>query len=237
MSPDTHTLDPYTADTRIAVCSGVSRTFGLPPHEMHALREATCEILPRDRIALTGSSGSGKSTLLYLLAGIDSPTGGLIKWPALGGRDELRPGLVAMVFQGPSLLPPLDVLENVGLPLMLAGVSDEMAAASSREALQLLGLADLATKLPEELSGGQSQRVAVARVLAGRPRLILADEPTGQLDRDSGVAVVDLLIETAAHIGAAVVLSTHDSTMAARLPIQWRIDDGVLNGARTRVTA
>lgn len=224
MSP----TDSQMTDRTVVRCVALTKTFGLPSNALHALRGATCEIARGSLIALTGRSGSGKSTFLHLLAGIDEPTTGSITWPAIGGRESLRPGPVAMVFQGPSLLPPLDVLENVALPLVLAGASDEGARSASLEALRLLGLADLATRLPEELSGGQAQRACVARVLAGRPQFILADEPTGQLDGEAGARVVDLLLETAAHLGAALLLSTHDPVMAERLPTQWHIDDGFL---------
>jgi len=167
--------------------------------------------------------------LLHLLAGLDTPTAGTISWPALGARNELRPGPVGIVFQGPSLLPPLDVTENVALPLLLAGVDRDAATAGARDALARLGLDDLGAKLPEELSGGQAQRVAVARVLAGAPRLILADEPTGQLDHVAGAQVIDVLIEAATALGAALVISTHDAELAARMAERWQMSDGRLH--------
>jgi len=173
-----------------------------------AVHGVSWEVRSGQQIALTGSSGSGKSTLLHLLAGLDEPTVGTVAWPALGRRADLRPGPVAVVFQGPSLLPPLDVLENVALPLVLSGVTATDANASATGALERLGLAPLAAKLPEELSGGQAQRVAVARVLAGRPRLILADEPTGQLDHVTAADVIDALVDTAAELGAGLVVTT-----------------------------
>jgi ABC-type lipoprotein export system ATPase subunit len=209
-------------------CEGLARTFGTGAAAVVALHGATCEIRAGQRIALTGPSGSGKSTLLHLLAGLDQPTTGTITWPALGGRDGLRPGPVAVVFQGPSLLPPLDVIENVALPLVLAGWTDRDAQQRSRHALDLVGVGDLAAKLPEELSGGQAQRVAVARALAGKPRLILADEPTGQLDHANGAVVVDALLAAATEIDAALVLNTHDPLVADRLPEHWHMADGRL---------
>jgi ABC-type lipoprotein export system ATPase subunit len=190
----------------------------------------TCEIRAGQRLAITGPSGSGKSTLLHLIAGLDEPTVGQITWPALGGRDALRPGPVGVVFQGPSLLAPLDVLENVALGLILAGVGEAEARAEAEEALDRLDLSALQAKLPEELSGGQAQRVAVARVLAGRPRLILADEPTGQLDLTNATTVIDALVQGADRSGAALVVSTHDSRIADRLADRWRMTDGELVG-------
>jgi putative ABC transport system ATP-binding protein/lipoprotein-releasing system ATP-binding protein len=133
-----------------------------------------------------------------------------------------------MIFQGPSLLPPLTVEENVALPLVLAGAADADARATARDALDLLGLTSLARKLPEEISGGQAQRVAVARAVAGDPVLILADEPTGQLDHASGSAVVDVLLAAAEHAGAGLVIATHDLSIAERLPGRWTMHDGRL---------
>ena len=209
-------------------CDGVARSFGAGSRALVALQPVSCRVDADARIALVGPSGSGKSTLLHLMAGLDDPTRGEVTWPAIGSREALRPGPVAMIFQGPSLLPPLSVAENVAFPLILAGTAAGEARPAAMEALGLLGLADLADKLPEEISGGQAQRVAVARALAGAPKLILADEPTGQLDRASGSAVVDVLIASADHCGAALVVTTHDPSVADRLPERWEMRDGRL---------
>jgi putative ABC transport system ATP-binding protein len=195
---------------------------------VRALRGVSCTLRPGVQVALTGPSGSGKSTLLHLLAGLDTPTGGTIAWPGLDGSPEGRPGLIGMVFQGPSLLPPLDVTENIALPLLLAGFTETQAREQARAALHDVGLDELAARLPEELSGGQAQRVAVARALAVRPRVILADEPTGQLDSAHAAQVVGLLLDAATMLGAALVLSTHDLTIAERLPERWRMADGLM---------
>jgi ABC-type lipoprotein export system ATPase subunit len=211
-------------------CDDVARTFGTGAAAVVAVRRVTCEIRSGRRVAVTGPSGSGKSTLLHLLAGLDEPTVGRITWPALGGRDALRPGSVGVVFQGPSLLAPLDVLENVALPLILGGAADAEARAAAAAALDRLDLLSLRDKLPEELSGGQAQRVALARALAGRPRLILADEPTGQLDSLNAHLVVDALLRSAEETGAALVVSTHDARIAGRLEEPWRRADGQLVG-------
>jgi ABC-type lipoprotein export system ATPase subunit len=212
----------------LVLCRGVARTFGRGAAATVALQPTDCEVWPGARIALTGPSGSGKSTLLHLLAGLDQPTGGEICWPALGDSTALRPGPVGVVFQGPSLLSPLTVEENAALPLVLDGMRDEEAHRGAREALERLGLGELAAKLPEEISGGQAQRAAVARALAGRPRLILADEPTGQLDRASGAAVVEVLLAAAEHTSAALVVATHDPAVAERLSERWRMHSGRL---------
>lgn len=213
-------------------CETVGRTYGTGLTETIALREVTCSVLAGAQVALTGPSGSGKTTLLHLIAGLDDPSSGTVTWPALGSRDELRPGPLAVVFQGPSLLPPLTVLENVVLPLQLLGEPEASTRSAAKDALERLDLLDLGEKLPEELSGGQSQRVAVARALAGKPRLILADEPTGQLDHASAERVVTALLEAAGELGAALLISTHDPAVAERLQGRWELDDGRLGAVR-----
>jgi putative ABC transport system ATP-binding protein/lipoprotein-releasing system ATP-binding protein len=215
----------------LARCEGAGRTYGRGPLATVALEPTDCEIAAGASVAVVGPSGSGKSTLLHLLAGLDRPTVGTVSWPALGPPDALRPGPVAVVFQGPSLLPPLTVAENVALPLILGGSTHAGATERAHAALARLDLSDLAEKLPEEISGGQAQRVAVARALAGEPRLILADEPTGQLDHVNGAAVVDVLLAVAEHVGAALVMATHDGAAAARLPERWEMHSGRLREA------
>jgi putative ABC transport system ATP-binding protein len=207
-------------------CTDLTRMYGSGTGAFHALRGVSCTLRPAMLVALTGPSGSGKSTLLHLLAGLDTPTGGTITWPGLDGGPAGRPGLIGMVFQGPSLLPPLDVIENIALPLLLDGCTEAQARERAAAALHEVGLDDLAERLPEELSGGQAQRIAVARALAARPAVILADEPTGQLDSAHAAQVTDLLLEAATRAGAALVLSTHDLAIAGRLPVRWQLTDG-----------
>lgn len=215
-------------DEPLVLAENVSRRFGSDAAATVALRHATCAIYPGDRIALTGPSGSGKSTLLHLLGGLDAPTTGVVSWPGLGSRDTLRPGRVVDVFQGPSLLPPLAVLDNVRFPLLLLGIAEDEATATATASLDLFGLAPLRDKLPEEISGGQAQRVAIARALAMHPMLVLADEPTGQLDTATAFAVLDRFLAVLDDIGAAILLSTHDERVAARLDTHWTMRDGIL---------
>jgi ABC-type lipoprotein export system ATPase subunit len=207
---------------------GAGRTYGAGTAATVALQPTDCEVLPKARIALVGPSGSGKSTLLHLLAGLDEPTVGAVEWPDIGRRADLRPGPVAVVFQGPSLLPSLTVLENVALPALLGGAPNAEARRLARAALELLALGELADKLPEEISGGQAQRVAVARAVTGEPQLILADEPTGQLDLANGAAVIDVLVAAADHAEAALLVATHDPTVAARFVTRWEAHSGRL---------
>lgn len=220
-----------TRDAMLVRCDGAARTYGRAASATVALTATDCEVHPGDRIVLVGPSGSGKSTLLHLMAGLDAPTHGSVTWPAIGERADLQPGRVAVVFQGPSLLAPLTVLENVALPLVLDGARDSDARERAREALGTLDLAPLADKLPEEISGGQAQRVAIARALAGQPVLILADEPTGQLDHANGEIVVDVLLRATGQSGAALVVSTHDPAVAAHFPARWQMHSGQLHAA------
>jgi ABC-type lipoprotein export system ATPase subunit len=219
---------PRSLNDNLVIATGIARTFGSGASAVVALHDVSCRVEAGARIAVVGPSGSGKSTLLHLLAGLDRPTSGTVDWPALGGHPmSLPPGTVGVVFQGPSLVPELDVTENVALPLQLAGIDDETALLSARDALEQLDLTAIARHLPEELSGGQSQRVAVARALIGNPRLIVADEPTGQLDHVAGRAVVDAL-EHAAAFGAALIVSTHDPAVAERFSPRWSMADGAI---------
>src|SRR5690349_1791670 len=189
--------------------AGLKKQFGNGQGTVVAVAGATFEIRQGDRIALTGPSGSGKTSLLQLIAALDQPSAGVIEWPALGQPEDLRPGPVSFAFQGPSLLPPLTVAENVALPALLAGNAPGAAAVAAQVLVERLGLSDVASKLPEEISGGQAQRAGVARALIGRPRLILADEPTGQLDRSSAAELIDVLLKQADATNAALVVATH----------------------------
>jgi putative ABC transport system ATP-binding protein len=206
----------------------VSRTFGTGTPAVVAVHGTSCDIHPGDRIAVIGSSGCGKSTLLHLLAGLEQTTTGTVTWPGFGTTPSARPDLVGVIFQGPSLIPALDVTENVALPLVLAGMDEGLARERAQAALALLALDAFAARLPEELSGGQAQRVAIARALAARARLILADEPTGQLDRATATQVIDVLIAAADDLDAALVVSTHDPVIAARLDQEWPMQSGRL---------
>ena len=211
---------------------GLERRFGTGARTRTAVAATDVAVRAGERIAVTGPSGSGKSTLLHLLAGLDAPTSGTVSWPGLGtGGDAhplARPGRVGVVFQAPSLLPALDVVENVELVPLLAGVGPGRARERATAALRSLDLADLAPALPEELSGGQAQRVVVARVLAGDPLLVLADEPTGQLDHATASHVLDVLEAAVAVSGAALLVATHDTAVADRYPLRWSMVDGVL---------
>lgn len=212
----------------LAEAVDASRIFGFGESTVVALTHATCVIAPGDRIALVGPSGSGKSTLLHLLAGLDEPTGGAVCWPALGPRSTLRPRLVSFVFQSQSLILPLSVIENVEMPLLLQGIDPRSARARAARVLAAMELSALAEKLPEEISGGQAQRIAVARSVVSEPRLLLADEPTGQLDHGNASHLLDLLLASLIP-DAALIIATHDMAVADRMNSCWRMSHGVLD--------
>lgn len=200
---------------------GLGRDFG----RAVALHDVDCRIAAGARIALVGPSGSGKTTLLHILGGLDRPTAGDIEWPGLGRFEDLRPRHVGVVFQSPSLFPALTAVQNVSLPLVLAG-EHAGAGATARALLDSFGLGELADKLPEELSGGQAQRVAMARALAIGPELVLADEPTGQLDSITAQVFFDTVLERLEHTATALVVATHDEAIAARMATRWTMDHG-----------
>ena len=234
----------WATSTDVAECNGallielsdVSRSFATGSQQVEALAGISCRIRAGDRIALVGPSGSGKSTLLDILAGLQRPSSGGASWPGLRQDLPLRPRQIGVVFQAPSLLPALSAIENVRLALDIA----ELEPASAMDpggALDRLGLLDLADKLPDQLSGGQMQRVALARALVTKPKVLLADEPTGQLDRETGRRVFDALLAALDGTETALVVATHDATIAARLERSWLIQAGRMTDAATREQA
>ena len=205
----------------------VSLNFGVGSNLVHAVQNINCAIAAGQHIAIAGPSGSGKSSLLALIGGLDQPSSGEITWP-LWESKSLRPRHIGMAFQSTSLLPSLTVEENVEIPLLMLG---ETAASSkrAREALRLLSLEHLADRLPAELSGGQMQRVAFARALVTKPALILADEPTGQLDQATGANLMNQVLATIKSTQATLLVATHDLVLAASFPTQWKMSFGKLS--------
>jgi ABC-type lipoprotein export system ATPase subunit len=222
---------PSISPQHLLEARDLQRVFIQGHQEVIALRSASCSIQPGDRIAIIGPSGSGKSTLLHLFAALDQPTSGSITWPALGDPLDLRPTEIGVSLQEPSLLPPLNIAENVALPLLLQGYEPEESWDVAIQTLELLDLKNLADQLPEELSGGQTQRVALARTLITQPRLILADEPTGQLDHPTTQRLFDLLFSIITERAIALVVTTHDHTVAERFEQVWQMRQGFLEGA------
>ena len=215
-------------DEILVSLNSVSRFYADGRHQRAALTDISCQVMASDRVAVVGPSGSGKSTLLHLMAGLDKPTRGVVSWPALGSETDLRPDQICVVFQTPSLLSTLTVLENVELCWLLSKRDEAEARPAALRTLERLGISTITDKLPGELSGGQMQRVAVARALVCTPRLILADEPTGQLDSVTASKLIGELFDSVAHSGAALIVATHDMTIAGRMRSQWRMVHGKL---------
>ena len=211
--------------------NNVSRRFSLGSDKIIALAHASCEVKAGDRIAVMGPSGSGKSTLLALMTQLDEPTEGIVSWPDLGVAEKLRPRHIGLAFQSPSLIPPLSAIENVETPLLILGDIVNMRE-RAMAALAVVGLGDMGDRLPEELSGGQVQRVGVARALVTDPELILADEPTGQLDQATGKNLVAALLVHAEKTGATLVIATHDQTVARQMTSIWHMSHGELTTAQ-----
>jgi putative ABC transport system ATP-binding protein/lipoprotein-releasing system ATP-binding protein len=206
----------------------VTRRFQHRNAQVDALQPASFTVRASDRIAIVGPSGSGKSTLLHLMADLDRPSSGELTWPALGVSGTLRPARIGVVFQAPSLLPELSVVENVELMLRLVGKTSSPRRTAIR-ALRAVGLDAVAGKYPDELSGGQAQRVAVARAMVLQPTLLLADEPTGQLDQRTAQETVDALLAAVEGTSTALVVATHDPSIAQRMHLTWHIDHGRLH--------
>ncbi len=195
------------------------------------LRDISLDVRPGDHLAVSGRSGSGKTTLLLVLAGLLPASSGSVTWPALGNHQLQRRSAIGMVFQAPSLVPELTAIQNVTLPLRLRGTRVEQARTDAVNALAAVRSDDLADAYPAQLSGGQQQRVAIARALAGHHRLVLADEPTGALDRGHAHEVALALRDGVAATGGALVLATHDLDLAALFDQQLVVTDGALTGA------
>ena len=202
---------------------GLTKTYGSGPTAVTALAGVDFTATAGERVAVLGKSGSGKSTLMNLLGGLDTPTAGTL---AVAGRDlgtlsrhqlaDYRLTSVGFVFQSFHLLPTKTALENVEVPLLLAGRPRAERRAAARELLVAVGMDHRADHVPAKLSGGERQRVAVARALVNRPRLVLADEPTGNLDSASAAAVMELLLARVRDRGVTLILVTHDEDLAAR---------------------
>ena len=222
---------------------GVSRVLGgTGMTEQVILHDITLQIPRGEFVALTGASGSGKSTLLYLLGALDRPTEGNIWLDGVeistlddDDRADFRNERLGFVFQFHFLLPEFTVLENVVLPMRRRGVVRDEAEARAYDVLEVLGLADLWKRRPGQLSGGQQQRVSIARAVANDPAIILADEPTGNLDSKNGALVFDVFGRLAREQGRTIVMVTHDSTFAEGTDRQIKLrDGGVIEDVRQR---
>lgn len=216
----------------------ITRNLRVGTHVVHALRGVDLDIYPNEMVGIIGPSGSGKSTLLGIIGGLDSPTDGTIE---IGGVDitlmnesqltDIRNQKIGFIFQFFNLIPTLTALENVALPIEFAQVSQHKPRRRAEELLDTLGLGSRLHHRPNELSGGQQQRVAIARALANDPPILLADEPTGNLDSKSGDNVLEALKTIREENGTTVVLVTHDPALATQMDRVLKLVDGrIVNG-------
>jgi len=221
--------------TSMVIVDGVTRRYGSGSAAVTALDDVSVSVPAGAVVALAGRSGSGKTTLLNCIGGLDRPTRGLITVDGVEvtrlserRRTALRRERVAFVFQTFGLVPMLTAAENIGLPLRLRGMRPSQREARVAELLEMVGLAGHAGQRPAELSGGQQQRVAIARALAGQPRLLIADEPTGQLDADTGAHILALLRDVVTQRGMTALISTHDHSLMDAADVTIRLADGHL---------
>jgi len=210
----------------------ISKTYDMGAEQVHALRDASLDIDRNEYVAIMGPSGSGKSTLMNLLGCLDTPTSGLYEFDGnnVGDLDDnalasIRNKQIGFVFQTFNLLARSTALHNVELPLIYAGISSHLRRERAEQSLRAVGLGDRMNHKPNELSGGQRQRVAVARALVNNPSIILADEPTGNLDSKTGIEIMQLLSELH-HAGNTIILVTHEEEIAAHAHRIIRIFDG-----------
>jgi putative ABC transport system ATP-binding protein len=221
----------FPAGSTLAMLDNVCLTLGGPAGPVEILRGVSLTIMAGETVALLGPSGSGKSSLLMVLAGLERPSAGSVSMAAqdLARLDEdglarLRGRHIGIVFQSFHLLPTMTALENVAVPVELAGRGDAFAMAAA--ALDRVGLGHRLSHYPGQLSGGEQQRVAIARAFVAQPELLIADEPTGNLDGATGRAVMDCLFDEHARLGSALLLITHDPVLAGRCERQLHLEDG-----------
>lgn len=224
----------------IVEATDITRAFAMPSGAVTAVRDVTLSIAPGDHVAIKGPSGCGKSTLLHMLGCVDAPSSGTLLFDGRDvktlddrARSLLRLGQIGFVFQRFFLLPMLTAAENIELPQSEAGVARGVRDARTRELLEYVGLGQRADHRPSQLSGGEMQRVAIARALANRPRLLLADEPTGELDQTTGEQIASLLDRVNAD-GTALVIVTHDPGLADRCRRVLTMKDGRIESEVSR---
>ncbi len=207
---------------------GLKKSFLSGDRRIEVLRGVDLEVAAGESVAIRGESGSGKSTLLNLLAGLDTPDAGALAWEGTPAVADRRATFLGMVFQSFYLIPELDAFANVLMAARMVRSPGAAERARAKDLIARVGLSERATHLPAQLSGGERQRVAVARALMNSPRLLLADEPTGNLDERTGDAVIELLLSLCAETGTALVLVTHSAVHAARTQRAMFLHEGAM---------
>lgn len=228
-------MNPMHDNSAIIQVKNLSKSFHDGNLQVDVLIDVDLSIRASERVAIVGASGSGKSTLMHLLGGLDSPTNGEVilceqnlNTVSDRERGDLRNKYLGFIYQFHHLLPEFTALENVAMPLMIRDMTTSNIKQQAKEMLARVGLDDRLEHKPSELSGGERQRVAIARALITEPAVILADEPTGNLDRKTATQVYDLMMQLNAELNTAIVMVTHDITLAEKMESQYMLNDGVL---------